>query len=262
MKPFLLLATRRVDRAADDEYAAMLRFCGLDEPQLRRIRMEQGPVGPIRLDDWSGVILGGGPLNSSDVDKSRTQRRIEAEIHALLDDIVARDFPFLGACYGISTLGVHQGGIVDGTYREPVGPTAVMLTEYGRADALFGELPATFEAFLGHKEAIRELPDHAVHLASSATCPVQAFRVGANVYATQFHPELDVAGIQTRIDVYKHAGYFEPHEADSLKAQARASSVVHPPAILRRFVELYAAGRVDTGGAPRRPRVHQDERRR
>ncbi len=47
-------------------------------------------------------------------------------------------------------------------------------------------------------------------------------------------------GIEARIDVYKHAGYFEPDEADVLKARARASSVVHPPAILRRFVELFA----------------------
>ena len=39
MKPFLLLAIRAEDVAADDEYAAMLRFSGLDEAQLRRFRM-------------------------------------------------------------------------------------------------------------------------------------------------------------------------------------------------------------------------------
>ena len=37
------------------------------------------------------------------------------------------------------------------------------------------------------------LPRHAVLLASSPTCPVQAFRIGSHVYATQFHPELDAA---------------------------------------------------------------------
>jgi GMP synthase (glutamine-hydrolysing) len=68
---------------------------------------------------------------------------------------------------------------------------------------------------------------------------VQAFRVGANVYATQFHPELDVPGICTRIDVYKHAGYFHPHEVDDLKARVQASDVRHPPDLLRRFVVLY-----------------------
>ncbi|HEX2052258.1 MAG TPA: glutamine amidotransferase [Actinomycetota bacterium] len=242
MKPFLLLSTREVDRAADNEYEAMLRFSGLREGQLRRIRMEQGPAGAIDLDNFSGVIVGGGPFNASDIDKSPTQVRVEAEISALLDQIVARDFPFLGACYGIGTLGIHEGALVDRTYAEPVGPTMITLTEEGRADQLFEVLPDTFEAFLGHKEAIRKLPAHAVNLASSAACPVQAFRVGRNVYATQFHPELDIDGVEVRIDVYKHAGYFEPHEADDLRARARASSVVHPPAILSRFVELFADG--------------------
>lgn len=240
MKPFLLLSTREVDLAADNEYEAMLHFSGLEGSQLRRVRLEQGPLGPVDLDDFSGVIIGGGPFNSSDVEKSGVQIRVEAEIGALLDEIVPLDFPFLGACYGIGTLGTHQGATVDRTYSEPVGPTVITLTEQGRSDRLFRALPDSFEAFVGHKEAINKLPGHAVNLAASAGCPVQAFRVGSNVYATQFHPELDADGIAVRIDVYKHAGYFEPHEADDLKARARASSVEHPPALLRRFVELFA----------------------
>jgi len=62
------------------------------------------------------VILGGGPFNASDVEKSQEQKRVEAEISALLDQIVSRDFPFPGACYGIGTLGVHEGAVVDRTY--------------------------------------------------------------------------------------------------------------------------------------------------
>src|SRR5262249_3067738 len=65
-------------------------------------------------------------------------------------------------------------------------------------------------------------------------CPVQAFRIGSAVYATQFHPELDAAGLCTRIEGYKHAGYFEPAQASELKAQAHRSHVTHPPAILPR----------------------------
>ena len=41
---------------------------------------------------------------------------------ALLDRLVAADFPFLGACYGVGTLGVHEGAVIDGTYGEPIGP--------------------------------------------------------------------------------------------------------------------------------------------
>jgi GMP synthase (glutamine-hydrolysing) len=103
--------------------------------------------------------------------------------------------------------------VVDRRYAEPVGSVSVTLTSEGQRDPLLGGLPATFDAFVGHKEALSRLPDHAVLLASSATCPVQAFRIGCHVYATQFHPELDAAGLCTRIDVYKHAGYFEPEQA-------------------------------------------------
>ena len=125
-------------------------------------------------------------------------------------------------------------------YAEPVGVVAVTLTREGRQDPLLGVLPATFDAFVGHKEAISMLPGHAVLLARSPACPVQAFRVGSHVYATQFHPELDAAGLCTRIDVYRHAGYFDPGQADELKAQAYRTNVTCPPAILHQFAQRYA----------------------
>jgi GMP synthase (glutamine-hydrolysing) len=242
VKPFLLLAIRAEDVAADDEYAAILRRTGLDEPQLIRIRMEQRPLGGIDLDDWSGVILGGGPYQASDPEesKSATQQRVEAELADLLDDVVERDFPFLGCCYGIGTLGRHQGAVVDRTYGEPIGGIRVTVSDAGRTDPLLAAAGREFGAYVGHKEAIRCLPAHAVPLASSTQCPVQAFRVGTRVYATQFHPELDLDGLATRIEAYRYAGYFPPEEADAVLAAARASGVTQTPNLLGRFVELFA----------------------
>ena len=122
MKPFLMLAIRAEDVAADDEYAAMLRCTGLGEGQLHRIRMEQA-LGSVDLDKWSGIIPGGGPFQSSDDEeiKSATQRRVEAGAQRPVGRCVEQDFPFLGACYGIGTLGRHQGAVVDRTYAEPIG---------------------------------------------------------------------------------------------------------------------------------------------
>ena len=241
MKPFLLLAIRAEDAAADNEYDSFLSLSGLSEGELRRIRLEQHALGRVDLADWSGILLGGGPFNYSDPDELKTpvQRRVEADLAGLLDQVVSADFPFLGACYGIGALGRHQGAVVDRRFAEPVGAVEITLTPPGRQDPLLSELPAAFEAFTGHKEAVSKLPGHAVLLARSAGCPVQAFRVGGNVYATQFHPELDVAGLYTRIGVYKHAGYFDPDEADEIKARAARSKVTWPPAILRVFVRRY-----------------------
>jgi GMP synthase (glutamine-hydrolysing) len=250
VNPFLLLAIRADDAAADNEYESFLACAGLHERDLRRHRLEQRPLGNVDLRDWSGIFLGGGPFNASDPEgsKSPVQRRVEADLRALFDKVVSADFPFLGACYGIGTLGGHQGAVVDRRYAEPIGAVPVTLTRDGRHDPLLAGLPATFDAFVGHKEAISELPHHAVLLASSPACPVQAFRVGSAVYATQFHPELDAASLCTRIEVYKHAGYFEPAQAGELKARAHRSNVTCPPAILRRFARRYA--RTAPAGSP------------
>jgi GMP synthase (glutamine-hydrolysing) len=239
--PFLFLGTRPEDDAADSEYVAALARTGLDESTLLRHRLETAPLGLIELSDWSGVLVGGGPFNVSDPEpeKSPVQRRVEVELRALAEQVIAADFPFFGACYGIGTLGV-VGGAVDRTYGEPVSCVTVTLTDAGRADPLFKVLPESFSAFVGHKEAVTQLPEGAVCLASSSTCPVQALRIGDNVYATQFHPELDADGLCTRVDIYRDHGYFDPGEVGRLHAMARASDAPHPQRLLSDFVSRYA----------------------
>ncbi len=242
MKPFLLLSIRAEPAAADDEYAAFCRFLDVDGTGLHRRHLGADPVAPLSLDDWSGIILGGGAFTYSDPEESKApvQRRAEKDLIGVLDRVVAADFPFLGACYGIGTLGSHQGGVVDRRYPEPVGPLSVTVTDEGLADPLFAGMPRDFAAYGGHKEALSELPEGAVLLATSVACPVQAFRVGQNVYATQFHPELDRAGIHTRIDVYSTFGYFDPSEAADLKAASDRVEVAHPMTLLVNFRARYA----------------------
>jgi GMP synthase (glutamine-hydrolysing) len=246
VRPILLLSIRADDAAADNEYESFLTLAGLAEDELRRVRLDQRALGDVDLRDWSGIWVGGGPFNYTDPDekKSPVQRRVEDDLSRLLDAVVGADFPFLGACYGVGALGSHQGGVIDRRYPEPVGTVRVTLTAAGRSDPVLHDLPAEFDAFTGHKEAIGELPGHAVLLARSDACPVQAFRIGSNVYATQFHPELDAVGLCTRIEVYKHAGYFDPSEADELKAMAWRSEVSRPPTILRAFVRRHGRDRV------------------
>jgi GMP synthase (glutamine-hydrolysing) len=242
VKPFVLLATRSEDLPADEEYALFLRYAGLEERELIRVRLEAAPMPRLDLDALSGIFVGGGTFNASDPPERKTpvQHRVEAEFGTLLDEVVARDFPFLGACYGVGTLGVHQGASIDRTYAEPISVVPVTLTEAGASDPILAALPRTFNAFVGHKEAIRSLPDSATLLASSPTCPVQMFRVGANVYATQFHPELDVDGITLRIHAYASHGYFAAHELESTLAAVRRAEVSHTNRMLPAFVERHA----------------------
>lgn len=241
MKPFLLLSTRDHEGAAAGEYASFLAFTGLPPERLHRIRLVVDPDADIELGRYAGVFLGGSPFNSSDPleEKSAVQVAVEARLRQLLDTVVAEDLPFLGACYGVGTLGVFTGGVVDRTYAEPISAVRVTLTEAAASDPLCADLPDAFDAYVGHKEAVRDLPPGAVLLASSATCPVQMFRLKRNLYATQFHPELDAAALAQRIEVYKYEGYFPPEQAEDLKREVAAADVDASHAVLRRFAEHY-----------------------
>nr|WP_205708820.1 glutamine amidotransferase [Kineococcus siccus] len=237
----MLLATRADEDVAAAEHAAVLRYGGLAEGDLVRVRLERGPLPAVDLDAFSGIVVGGSPFCTSDPaeEKGPTQVRVEHELAGLLDRVVEQDVPFLGACYGVGTLGVHQGGVVDRTHGEPIGAVDVTLTDAGRADPLLDGLPDTFQAFVGHKEALSVPPPHAVVLARSATCPVQAFRVRENCYATQFHPELDLDGIVQRVAAYRDDGYFPAAEHERVLADLRRSRVEVAHRVLRNFVERY-----------------------
>lgn len=240
MRPFLLLSTRPEDDAADAEYDSFLQFGELAADQLVRLRLERDPMPAIDLDQFSGIFLGGSPFNSGERHKSELQLRVESDLRGLLDEVVPRDFPFFGACYGVGTLGLHAGGTVDSTYSEPVSAVEVTVTSEGRLDPLLADLPEMFSAYVGHKEALSELPPGAVLLATAESCPVQMFRIGQNMYATQFHPELDEDAIVHRIRVYANHGYFPPETRDAVISSVRGAPVGHAHALLSAFVRRYA----------------------
>ena len=242
-KPMLILQMRPEEEAADDEFAAFLKKGRLSEDQTRRIRldMEKLPES-LSLDDYSGIIVGGGPGCVSDPPdkKHPLEARIETDMLSLMPEVTKRDFPFLGCCYGISLLAKHLGGDVDKrAYSEPVGTSACELTQDGRNDRLLAGIPTAFDAFVGHKEAVQALPDQCVHLIRSEACRFQMLRFGKNVYATQFHPEADASGFETRVRIYKNYGYFPPESAEDIIKMCRAADVHVPEMILRNFVSLY-----------------------
>ncbi len=242
-KPFLILQLRPETEAADDEFAAILRKGGLRTDQVMRIRLDQSPLPQdLNLDDFAGVIVGGGPGCVSDAPDQKTEdeARIEVAVLSLMPEITRRDFPYLGCCYGIGILGKHLSGDVSkAQYSEEVGTSDCEITSDGAQEPLLAGVPSQFQAFVGHKEALQSLPDGCTHLVSSPACPYQMVRYGQNVYATQFHPEADGAGFETRINIYKHRGYFAPESAEGLIAMCRAADVYAPELILRNFVARY-----------------------
>ncbi|MHA1553402.1 MAG: glutamine amidotransferase [Alphaproteobacteria bacterium] len=243
MKRFLILQVRPETDVCDDEFEAIIDKAGLAREATHRVRLDQLTAPPeFVLDDYAGVIVGGGPgcVSDTDDEKSAVEKRMEDAVLGLMPAITERDFPFLGCCYGIGILAHHLGAPVSkDAHGEEVGAVTCQVTEDGARDPLLAGLPATFRAFVGHKEAVQALPPGCVYLLASPTCPYQMIRFGQHVYATQFHPEADGDVFEMRIRRYRNDGYFAPGDADRLIAMCQAEDVRMPAAILRNFVATY-----------------------
>jgi GMP synthase (glutamine-hydrolysing) len=241
-KPFLIMQLRPEDDTSDNEYAAFLKYGRLDARETHRLRIEESGI-PEDLDPsaYSAIIVGGSPFDISTPvqEKTAIQKKIERDFKRLFDVVVPKDIPFLGACSGNGLLGAYLGTSISRRYGEAVGCYSVGITEAGKSDPLLEGLPERITVLLGHKEACDNVPAGAALLIEGTSCPVQMFRVGSNVYATQFHPEGDGEGFSVRIHAYKNHGYFEPHEAESLIDAVCAKETPHAQEILQRFVERY-----------------------
>jgi GMP synthase (glutamine-hydrolysing) len=242
-KPILILQVRPEDETSDNEFEAILKYGGLDKNAVQRTRVEKtGIPADLVLEIYSAVIVGGSPfdLSTPQEQKLPLQMKIEQDFMRLLDEVVRKDFPFLGACSGCGLLGTYLGAPISTKYAESVGSVTLELTEEGKMDPLLSEFPDQDLVLLGHKEACDNTPEGSTLLMRGAACPVQMFRVGRNVYATQFHPEGDPEGFALRINIYKNNGYFRPHEAEALTEKIRDVETPYAQRILKRFVRRYA----------------------
>ncbi|MCI2957760.1 glutamine amidotransferase [Agromyces atrinae] len=238
-RPFLFLSARPENEAVGPEVASIRSAMGAHE--LIHHRVDAAPLPDLDLDAWSGIVVGGSPFNvtTPENEKSAEQRRVESELAGLAERALDTDFPVLFTCYGIGVLTRVLGGEVGLEYGEDAAAVSIALSDDGIADPLTGVLPPVFTALVGHKEATSRLPSDARLLAGSSGCPVQIYRAGAHVYATQFHPEVTTADFIERAHVYQHHGYFPARELRDVSERLFAASVTEPRHLLRRFVELY-----------------------
>lgn len=243
-KPVLILQLRPEDVISDSEYTRFLEYGQLQAVDTCRLRIEnEGVPDDLSLDKYSAIIVGGSPFDISTPKdrKSTIQKKIETDFNRLLKQVVEQDFPFLGACSGNGLLGNYLGTGISTRYGEAVGCVTLDITEAGKQDLLLQGFPEQIDVLLGHKEAVDTTPEGATLLMTGSNCPVQMFRVGENVYATQFHPEGDAEEFILRIDAYSDHGYFQPHETDELKKKVSRKPTPYAQEILRRFVAKYTS---------------------
>lgn len=241
MAPLVYLCARPQEGAAAAEYESFRTAMRLDERELERWDLVREELPADFATRWRGAVVGGSPFNVTDPDSTKTdaQRTLEAGLARLAVSAAAGETAALFTCYGIGIATRALGGEVTRAFPEDTGPTGVALTAEAATDPLFGPLAQHFTALTAHKEGTARLPEGAVLLASNEGCPVQAYRVGDRLYATQFHPEPTGRAFTERMAVYRDDGYFDAHDYDRIAAQVLSAALSEPPRILRAFAAAF-----------------------
>ena len=107
---------------------------------------------------------------------------------------IGAGLPTLGICLGAQIIAASQSARVYPAGVKEIGLAALSLTAQGATGALSAYVDAPL-AFHWHGDTF-DLPNGAQLLASTEAVAHQAFGIGDHVFATQFHPEMDLGRIE------------------------------------------------------------------
>ncbi len=188
MRYRLLQARVPGDLAAADERLSFALRLGVPLESVEPFDMLSGETTPETATSGVDALLVGG---SGHFSVNGTEPWVRGFIDTM-GAVADSGFPTFASCFGFQGLVVALGGeVIQDAAAAEVGSFVIDLAEAASADPVFGHLPQSFVAQLGHKDRASRLPEGVTHLAFSERCPYQAFRLpGKPVYATQFHPEL------------------------------------------------------------------------
>lgn len=200
--------------------------------RIRYVNFGRHPEAVPDLDRYHGLIVLGGPMNCDEVTRHRHLATEVAAIQAAVRD----GKPVLGICLGSQLLARALGAPVIPHHTKEIGWYDVTPTEHGHSDPLFRHFQGTEKIFQWHGDTFA-IPHGAVHLATSAACPHQAFRFGHNAYGLQFHLEVDEPMIHRWLQTPLNRG-----ELDSLRG-------VIDPDLIARETPAYVARSRELGDA-------------
>lgn len=172
--------------------------------RIRYVNFGRDPDQRPSLDKYAAVIVLGGPMNADQID---SYPNLVTEVD-VIREAVDRDMSVLGICLGAQLLAKALGGSVVRNARREIGWYDVDLTGAGVQDPVLSAFARRQRVFQWHEDGI-ELPDDAVHLASSSNSRVQAFRHGEHAYGLQFHLEVDASLVDRWLSVEENRPLLE-----------------------------------------------------
>ena len=238
MASLLYVCVRPERGAAEAEHVSFLR--GLATDDLDQFDLLSAPLTDDVLERHDGYVIGGSPFNVTDAVKSPLQQRVEADLGRIAARALTGEAAALFTCFGIGVVTRMLGGTLTLSYPEATRATEIRTTDAASADRVFGPSAPALRVFTAHKESAAAVPPDAVLLATNDDCPVQAYRVGTHLYATQFHPEPSPQDFADRMTFYRGNGYFDPEAFDAVEAEILAAQGVGGEDLLRRFAENFA----------------------
>lgn len=231
----LLFQFREAKKMRYQEYDCYLQFGGLKPAQLISHYLLKKAFDLNSLEKFDTVFIGAaGDYSVGEIkDKfPRAYRQLEQIARYCRD----KGTPVLSICLQFWTV-LLGGEVRSDLSRKEVGTITVKLTEEGKKDPLFYDMPSEFNAQAGHKDYTSKLPEDAVLLAYSDLCSVHAYRTGEKEYVTQFHPDLDKRRFIERIIFYAHKGYAPD---DPLEFNQLINSIKETPfavTLIKKFVD-------------------------
>ncbi len=233
----LVQARESNDPSLDKEFQSFVRRSSyLTADDFQRLNVLEEPPTRSSLDGIDVLFVGGsGRFSVASANFEGHDAFLE-----LMEAVVEARLPTFASCFGFHALVKSMGGQLEKVekYAE-IGTFDIHLNDHGRRDPLFGQLPDTFPAQLGHNDSVVELPDSLVRLASSDACPVQAVRFPDEpIFATQFHPELTDRDNMKRYIQYLE-NYEDLGELDARERRERAEALHRPSPESNRLVDLF-----------------------
>lgn len=178
---------KRVDIIQSDPTVPVGVFSDLLSEWRVPYRILRPDLGEPLPEGAGGMIVLGGTMGVHD---DATQPFLRP-VKECMGRMLKNETPLFGICLGGQLLADVAGGVVSSNRCGEKGLVEVALTAAGAADPLFTGIDRSFSAFQWHNDSFT-IPCGATHLATSAGCPGQAFRVG-NAWGVQFHPEVNRA---------------------------------------------------------------------